>query len=84
MVEQPTPSPSAARARRYRKRQHDGARVVPLDVCASDVDALVAYGLVDEHHTNDRAEIAQGIQLLLDALSQDAIGVDFDKLESAT
>ncbi len=73
MVEQLNPSPSAARARRYRERQHDGALVVPLDVSASDVEALVAYGLVEERDTGNRAEIALGVQILLDALSQDAI-----------
>ena len=83
MVEQLNASPSAARARRYRERQQDGAFVVPLDVTARDIAGLVAYGLIEKGHAAERTEIAIGIQILLHALSQDAIEVDFNKLDSA-
>ncbi len=83
MVERLNPSPSAARAQRYRERRRAGALVVPLDVAASDIAGLVAYGLIEKGHAADRTEIAIGIQILLHALSQDAIEVDFNKLDSA-
>ncbi len=60
----------------------EGVRIIPLEVLDCDVDALVEYGLVDERHIGDRAEIAQGIQLLLFALSQNVIEIDADRLES--
>ncbi len=83
MVEQPTTSPSATRAQRYRERQRAGALVVPLDVSASDVAGLVAYGLVEDLHVDDRAGIAKGIQALLFALSHGAIEIVAVRFEVA-
>ena len=73
MVEQLNLSPSAARARRYRKRQREGTRLIPLEIFDYEVEALVEYGLVDESHRSDRAQIAEGLRLLLFALSQNEI-----------
>ena len=74
-------SSSASRARRYRRRRRAGVAVVPVEVNDEALIALDDYGFletVEAADMSDRGQIAEAIQLLLFALGERAIEVDYD------
>jgi hypothetical protein len=45
-INAPTPSASALRMRRHRKRRRDGLRCVRIDLRETEIDALVRKGML--------------------------------------
>ncbi len=75
------PSPCAARARRYRRRRRAGIVLVPVAVHSEALKALLEYGLLaSTADAGNRAKVAEAIQLLLFALTNRAIKVDYNGL----
>ena len=56
-----TPSPAAERQRRHRERRRRGRFVVPVEVNAEMVEALVDQGDVDEAKSSDLDCVGQAI-----------------------
>lgn len=50
-------SPGARRTRAYRKRLRSGLQFIPVPVDVSDIDTLVAKGLLKEGERHDRAAL---------------------------
>jgi len=61
-------SPSAERMRISRQRRRNGLRCVPLEVRDTEIDGLVAHGLLDPEVRNNRRAIAGALGKLLDRI----------------
>ncbi len=71
-------SPTATRSRRYRERKRAGITVAPVQVAPEVAEALVATGLLTEADMGDRANLGESIEILLSALADDAVEIDWD------
>jgi len=67
--------------RRYRERRDRGAVVISLEVDRFTLDALVDHGFLAEADPKSRAKVHEAVDLLLFALSDDAIEIDWEKYE---
>ncbi len=72
-------SPTATRSRRYRERRRMGITIAPVQVAPEVAEALVATGLLTEADMGDRAKMGESIEVLLFALVDDAIEIDWDR-----
>ncbi len=72
-------SPTAARSKRYRQRKREGIIIAPVQVAPEVVDALVTTGLLTEADTGNRAELGEAVEILLYALADDAVEIDWDR-----
>jgi hypothetical protein len=59
-------SPEAKRMARFRQRHREGLRPIRIDVRASEIDALVARGLLASERRDDPYEIAGALGRFLD------------------
>ncbi len=60
-VPQRSPSPTAARMRRYRRRQRDGVRVVPVEVDHALIKKLIDDGWINEAETVNLESLANAV-----------------------
>jgi hypothetical protein len=67
---QPSKRPGALRMARLKGRRQRGFRVYQIEVCAADIDGLIAHGLLDKRQRDDPSAIERAIGSLLDRLSQ--------------
>jgi len=72
-------SPTATRSKRYRERRRAGIITAPVRVAPEVAEALVATGLLTEADMVDRAKIGESIEVLLFALVDDAVEIDWDR-----
>ena len=56
-----TPTPAAARMRRYRRRQRDGVRVVPVEVDHELIEKLIDDGWIGEAEAVDLKRLADAV-----------------------
>ena len=66
----PSTRPGALRMARLRDRRQRGYRCAVLEVCAADIDGLIAHGLLDKLQRNDPSAIECAIGSLLDRLTR--------------
>ncbi len=81
MLPQNTPSPSTIRMRRYRERRDRGAVVISLEVDSNMLDAWVGHGFLAEADVKSRAKVCEAVDMLLFALSDGAIEIDWGKYD---
>ena len=62
--------PGAIRMARLRDRRQRGYRCVVLEICAADIDGLIAHGLLDRLQRDDPSAIECAIGNLLDRLTR--------------
>ncbi len=74
-------SSSAGRTRRYRERRDRGSVVVSLEVEDYKLDALVEHGFLAEGDAKNRAKVAEAVDVLLFALADGAVEIDYEKYE---
>jgi hypothetical protein len=67
---QPSTRLGAIRMSRLRDRRQRGYRCVVLEVCAADIDGLIAHGLLDNRQRDDPSAIERAIGSLLDRLTR--------------
>jgi len=67
---QPSKRPGAVRMSRLRDRRQRGYRCAVLEICAADIDGLIAHGLLDRHQRDDPSAIEHAIGSLLDRLTR--------------
>ncbi len=72
---------AAERMRRYRERRHRGAVVISLEIDSDKLDALVDHGVLAEADAKSRAKVHEAVDLLLFALSDGAIEIDWEKYD---
>lgn len=72
-------SPVATRSRRYRERRRAGIIIAPVQVAPEVAEALVATGILAEADMGNRAEMGESIEILLAALADDVIEIDWDR-----
>lgn len=63
----PRLSPAAERMRRYRARRRRGLSCIKVQLRRSEVDALVASGLLEQTERQDRTALATALHRYLDA-----------------
>jgi len=59
-------SPAAERMRRYRERRRRGLSCIKVQLRRSEVDALIACGLVQPAEREDRRALAEALHRYLD------------------
>ncbi len=74
-------SSSAARTRRYRERRDRGDIVIYLEVDSEKLGALVDQGFLAEAAVTNRAKVHEAVDVLLFALADGAVEIDFAKYE---
>ncbi len=67
-------SPSAERMARLRKRRRQGLRAIRIDVRHTEIDAMVARGLLSPEKRDDGAAISNALGRLLDQVFRRAPG----------
>ncbi len=65
-MRKPSPTPTALRQRRHRKRRAAGVRVVRVEVPDSVVEALVKEGWLGPGEADHRERLADAIERLVD------------------
>ncbi len=81
MPPQTTHSPSAVRTRRYRERRDRGSVVISLEVDSEKLGALVDQGFLAEGDVTNRAKVSEAVDVLLFALADGAVEIDWEKYE---
>ncbi len=76
-----TLSPAAVRTRRYRERREHGDIVISLEVYRDRLEALVEHGLLAERDLKDRAKVSDAVDLLLFALAEGILEIDFENFD---
>ncbi len=76
-----TLSPSAVRTRRYRERRDRGSVVISLEVDSEKLGALVDQGFLAEAAVTNRAKVSEAVDVLLFALADGAVEIDWEKYE---
>ena len=76
-------SSGADRASLYRQRKSEGRHVARVEVGPEEIEALVVEGLLAAGDVGDRAAIREALELLLYALSEGAVEIDFDRFIEA-
>ncbi len=76
-----TLSPSAFRTRRYRERRERGSVVISLEVDSEKLGALVDQGFLAEADVKSRAKVSEAVDVLLFALADGAVEIDWEKYE---
>ena len=71
----------AVRARRYRQRMRAGTMVCQVETTRDIRDALVGLGILDPDDSNDRAAVADSVEILLYAAGAGAIDINPDALD---
>jgi hypothetical protein len=59
-------SPAAKRMRRHRERRRHGYRCVTIELCETEIDALVARRLLKHETRNNEGAILDALYALLD------------------
>ncbi len=72
---------AAIRMRRYRERRDRRAVVISLEVDSYKLDALVDHGFLAEADVKSRAKVCEAVDMLLFALSDGAIEIDWEKYD---
>jgi hypothetical protein len=62
----PKLSPAAERMRRYRERRRRGLSCIKVELRRSEVDALIAHGLLQPAERQDRGALAAAFHRFLD------------------
>ena len=81
MPPQTTHSPAAIRARRYRARRDRGSVVISLEVDSEKLGALVDQGFLAEVDVTNRAKVSKAVDVLLFALAEGGVEIDWEKYE---
>ena len=81
MPPQTTLSSAAIRTRRYRERRDRGSVVISLEVDSEKLGALVDQGFLAEGDVTNRAKVAEAVDVLLFALADGAVEIDYAKFE---
>ena len=81
MPPQDAPSPAAVRMRRHRERQDRGDVLISLEVDSDVLDALVEQGFLNEAAVKSRAKVCEAVDLLLFAVADGAVEIDWAKYE---
>ena len=81
MPSDPALSPSATRMRRYRERQDRGDVLISLEVDSDNLKALIEHGLLAETDVNNRAKVSKAVDLLLFALAEGMLEIDFENFD---
>ncbi len=76
-----THSPSAIRTRRYRDRRDRGDIVISLEVENYKLRGLIDHGFLAEADVKSRAKVADAVDVLLFALADGAVEIDYAKYE---
>ncbi len=76
-----THSPAAIRTRRYRARRDRGSVVISLEVDSEKLGALIDQGFLDKAAVKSRAKVAEAVDVLLFALADSAVEIDWEKYE---
>lgn len=63
----PPPSPAAERMRRHRERRRDGLRCLVIELRATEIDALIRRGLLNNETRNDPGAIIDALYAFLDS-----------------
>ncbi len=74
-------SSSAIRTRRYRERRDRGDIVISLEVENYKLRGLIDHGFLAEGDVKSRAKVADAVDVLLFALADDAVEIDFAKYD---
>ncbi len=74
-------SSAAIRTRRYRERRDRGSVVISLEVDSDQLEALVYLGLLNEADVTNRAKVSEAVDVLLFALADGAVEIDWEKYE---
>ena len=74
-----TDSPAAIRTRRYRDRRDRGSVVVTLEIEDYKLAALIDHGFLAKADVKSRAKVAEAVDVLLFALADDAVEIDWEK-----
>ncbi len=74
-------SSSAVRTRRYRDRRDRGSVVISLEVDSEKLGALVDQGFLAEAAVKSRAKVSEAVDVLLFALADGAVEIDWEKYE---
>ena len=61
------PSPAAVRMRRHRERRRDGLRCLIIELHATEVDARIQRGLLNNELRNDPGAIVDALYAFLDS-----------------
>jgi hypothetical protein len=59
-------SAAAERMRRHRRRRRDGLRSLRIELFATEVDVLIAWGLLEEGRRDDPNAIIKALYALFD------------------
>ncbi len=81
MPPQTTLSSSAARTRRYRDRRARGDIVISIEVENYKLRGLIDHGFLAEGDVTNRAKVAEAVDVLLFALADGAVEIDYAKFE---
>ncbi len=76
-----TLSPSAFRTRRYRERRDRGDIVISLEVENYKLRGLIDHGFLAEGDITNRAKVSKAVDVLLFALADGAVEIDFAKYD---
>ena len=74
-------SSSTFRTRRYRERRERGSVVISLEVENYKLRGLIDHGFLAEGDVRSRAKVAEAVDVLLFALADGAVEIDFAKYE---
>ena len=76
------PSPTATRARRYRQRKGAGRIIVQAELSPKALEALFDLGCIaDKADMADREKVGEAVDLLLFAMAEGAVEIDYDQLD---
>ncbi len=81
MPPQTTLSSAAIRTRRYRERRERGDIVISLEVENYKLRGLIDHGFLAEADVKSRAKVADAVDVLLFALADGAVEIDFAKYD---
>ena len=81
MPPQTTLSSSAIRTRRHRDRRDRGSVVISLEVDSEKLGALVDQGFLAGAAVTNRAKVSEAVDVLLFALADGAVEIDFAKYD---
>ncbi len=73
--------PSAVRTRRYRERRDRGDIVISLEVENYKLRGLIDHGFLAEGDVRSRAKVAEAVDVLLFALADGAVEIDYAKYD---
>ncbi len=65
---------------RYRARKRVGLQVIQVEIGGAHVDRLIETGLLKEDQRQDRGEIGETVQFVLNALALGCVTIDHVKL----